>query len=117
VQAIQSPHPFVFERSDHLALMVMVSCLLALETGSPSGCVSQVGSFFCSYVKTFGVDYGTQEFDELFTVFLGCSNAWTTRARGRCFADRSLTYRFLASSKLVMDALYLFFGSTFYLKK
>lgn len=70
----------------------MVLYIPALVTGSPSGCVSLIdcSSPLCS--ETFGVDFDPQDIDEPLTVFLGCSNAQTTRTCGRCFTGRSLAF-------------------------
>lgn len=70
----------------------MISRVLVLVTGSPSGCVSQVDCFLRLYAETFGVDFDPQDVEGPLTVFFGCSNAQTTRACSKCFAGRSLAY-------------------------
>jgi len=80
----------VFGHFNNPLRIAVVSRVLVLVMGSPSGCVSQVDCLSPLYAETFGVDFDPQSTEAPLTVFLGCANAQTTRPCSRCFTGRSI---------------------------
>ena len=81
-----------FECSGTSPQTVLARHALALVTGFPSGCVSQLPCFSGLYAEPSGADFDPQDIDEPLNVLLGCSSARTTRPCARCFTGRSLAH-------------------------